>query len=307
MDGCVKANDVTAGVGLFEEMVQQQMRPSAITHSILVRLYQRAGYEDDATEAVAQLYQHHGIERPMGGDKGRHMAKKGWPQKSPFNVHGRGSQSPTSPMVGHGYWGDSQGLPPLPSYGHDGCMSSDMSSVGTPVGTPMHSNGIYLPIEAVRHCVPQMQGHMSGMYAPTPTGCLGDQSQNLTAFGMPASPCMHPVGSPVAAMMQGQPMNQWMCNPPQWMCNGQMCNGQMYQGVMNGDGSSPYACGMPGQQSQQVFAVPVPYGHSHFNPCGPMQGAPFPMPLSPPHDMAHSSFPTGPMQPGYCENWGGVS
>jgi len=48
MDGCVKANDVTAGVGLFEEMVQQGLQPSAITHSILARLYGRAGYEDDA-------------------------------------------------------------------------------------------------------------------------------------------------------------------------------------------------------------------------------------------------------------------
>merc|ERR1740117_2585923 len=70
MDGCVKANDVTAGVGLFEEMVQNGMRPSAITHSILTRLYQRAGYEEDALEAVAQLYAHHGIERPVGGDRG---------------------------------------------------------------------------------------------------------------------------------------------------------------------------------------------------------------------------------------------
>merc|ERR1712217_226590 len=55
MDGCVKANDINAGVGLFEEMIQNRMQPSTITHSILVRLHQRAGYQDNAAEAVAQL------------------------------------------------------------------------------------------------------------------------------------------------------------------------------------------------------------------------------------------------------------
>merc|ERR1719272_1261153 len=81
MDGCVKANDVTAGVGLFEEMVNCGMRPSAITHSILTRLYQRAGYEEDAGEAVAQLCQHHGIERPTGGDRNKGMGRRN--QRSP--------------------------------------------------------------------------------------------------------------------------------------------------------------------------------------------------------------------------------
>merc|ERR1719409_1183920 len=94
MDGCVKANDVTAGVGLFEEMVHNGMRPSAITHSILARLYQRAGYEDDASEAVAQLYQHHGIERPTGGDRNKGGGRRN--NRSP-------NTSPTaSPMSGFG-------------------------------------------------------------------------------------------------------------------------------------------------------------------------------------------------------------
>eukprot|EP00811_Abedinium_folium_P034840 NODE_7688_length_1557_cov_10.952448.p1 GENE.NODE_7688_length_1557_cov_10.952448~~NODE_7688_length_1557_cov_10.952448.p1 ORF type:complete len:279 (+),score=58.01 NODE_7688_length_1557_cov_10.952448:542-1378(+) len=70
MDGCVKANDIAAGLGLFEEMVQDGMRPSAITHSILTRLHQRAGYNDNVPEALAQLYQHHGIDRPSRGDRG---------------------------------------------------------------------------------------------------------------------------------------------------------------------------------------------------------------------------------------------
>merc|ERR1719408_654109 len=80
MDGCVKANDITAGLGLFEEMVHNGMRPSAITHSILARLYQRAGYEEDANEAVAQLYMHHGIERPTGGERGKGAGRRNWGQ-----------------------------------------------------------------------------------------------------------------------------------------------------------------------------------------------------------------------------------
>jgi pentatricopeptide repeat protein len=70
MDGCVKANDVTVGVGLFQEMVQQGLKPSAITHSILARLYQRAGYDEDSSGAVAQLYALLGIDRPCGGERG---------------------------------------------------------------------------------------------------------------------------------------------------------------------------------------------------------------------------------------------
>merc|ERR1719443_1006167 len=64
MDGCVKANDLSAGIGLFAEMTQSGMTPSSITHSILVRLYQRNGYKGDCFDAVALLYEHHGLDRP---------------------------------------------------------------------------------------------------------------------------------------------------------------------------------------------------------------------------------------------------
>eukprot|EP00931_Biecheleriopsis_adriatica_P094020 TRINITY_DN67724_c0_g1_i1.p1 TRINITY_DN67724_c0_g1~~TRINITY_DN67724_c0_g1_i1.p1 ORF type:complete len:585 (+),score=138.09 TRINITY_DN67724_c0_g1_i1:97-1851(+) len=66
MDGCVKANDLSAGVGLFAEMASVGMKPSSITHSIFLRLYQRNGYKGNALDAVAQLYQHHGLEKPSG-------------------------------------------------------------------------------------------------------------------------------------------------------------------------------------------------------------------------------------------------
>jgi pentatricopeptide repeat protein len=67
IDGCVRANDLSAGIGLFAEMTHSGMIPSTITHSILMRLYQRSGYTEQALEAVAQLYEHHGIPRPTAG------------------------------------------------------------------------------------------------------------------------------------------------------------------------------------------------------------------------------------------------
>merc|ERR550532_207288 len=69
LDGCVKANDLSAGVGLFAEMMHSGMKPSSITHSIFMRLYQRNGYKGTASEAVAQLYQHHGLDRPASLEK----------------------------------------------------------------------------------------------------------------------------------------------------------------------------------------------------------------------------------------------
>lgn len=86
MDGCVKANDLSAGVGLFAEMMQSGMRPSSITHSIFMRLYQRNGYKGNASEAVAQLYQHHGLDRPTGLEKpGRSRGVKGNKTRGGYN------------------------------------------------------------------------------------------------------------------------------------------------------------------------------------------------------------------------------
>jgi len=328
MDGCVKANDITAGVGLFEEMVQQQMRPSAITHSILVRLYQRAGYEDDVTEAVAQLYLHHGIERPSGGDRGKGLTKKGWNQKSPGSASGRGNQSPlASPTASQhtngswalGPWGDGQSIPSLPTFGEMGCLNTDPSGASTPMGSQMQG-GVYLPMEAMRQCPPMPGAYVSA----TPTGC----DQNMNAFGMPGSPCMQPVGSPMACLQPvGSPMacmtapsvqGQAMQAVPQWQYanGGQFCgmpvqNGGMtpcnqMQGNMNNDGSMQMGMMQQSQQHPQQMAMPVNMQqHNSFGMPQNMQGqgAPFPMPLSPPHDLAQTSFPSG-TQPAYYENGG---
>eukprot|EP00928_Gymnodinium_smaydae_P095383 TRINITY_DN819_c0_g6_i1.p1 TRINITY_DN819_c0_g6~~TRINITY_DN819_c0_g6_i1.p1 ORF type:complete len:633 (-),score=129.09 TRINITY_DN819_c0_g6_i1:163-2061(-) len=78
MDGCVKANDLSAGIGLFAEMTQAGMQPSSITHSILLRLYQHNGYKGDCMDAVAKLYQHHGVEKPFvsGSTERAHRSRR---------------------------------------------------------------------------------------------------------------------------------------------------------------------------------------------------------------------------------------
>lgn len=91
MDGCVKANDLSAGIGLFAEMTQAGMKPSSITHSILVRLYQRNGYRGDCFDAVAQLYQHHGLERPNAA-----MERAGKGSNNGRRERGRGGQGGNS-------------------------------------------------------------------------------------------------------------------------------------------------------------------------------------------------------------------
>jgi len=64
MDGCVKANDIPAGLGLLEEMLRNGLRPSTITHSILERLHHRAGCEDgEISELISELYMQHGFNR----------------------------------------------------------------------------------------------------------------------------------------------------------------------------------------------------------------------------------------------------
>merc|ERR1719265_2203538 len=71
IDGCVKTNDLVMGIAFFQEMAQAGVQPSAITHSILLRLYKHAGYVQDAVEAVGLLYQHAGLELPYHiGDRG---------------------------------------------------------------------------------------------------------------------------------------------------------------------------------------------------------------------------------------------
>ncbi|CAE7470913.1 unnamed protein product [Symbiodinium sp. CCMP2456] len=79
MEGCVKADDWKAGCGLFAEMVSCGLRPSAITASILSRLFQRVGHED-ADERVTDLFAAVGLEKPQPAERPR-ASRRG--QRSP--------------------------------------------------------------------------------------------------------------------------------------------------------------------------------------------------------------------------------
>mmetsp|Transcript_36282 Transcript_36282/g.97463 ORF Transcript_36282/g.97463 Transcript_36282/m.97463 type:complete len:712 (-) Transcript_36282:302-2437(-) len=237
MDGCVKANDITAGVGLFEEMIHSGMRPSAITHSILARLYQRAGY-DDAPGSIAQLYQQHGIERPSGGDRGRTgMGPRGnrrarSPSGSTRAGDFSGSGTPLGSPLGSpsGASLRSESLNPFVFEGFD-CISAGNSAPatplnGSPAASPAHRGGagLFLPPDALRGgCVPPLPGADpcasavaarwpsvdqspgANMAAMSPFGAAGGCSfaqaqQALPPF--PFQPCGPPAGDAGAQQMQ---------------------------------------------------------------------------------------------------------
>lgn len=235
MDGCVKANDIAAGVGLFEEMVQSGMRPSAITHSILARLYQRAGYEEGASEAVAQLYQQHGIERPSGGERGKAFGRR----FNPRNVSGRAgdqgnSQSPlgspsaasaTSGVGLHrersasgvvdGGWGSFGNVPAMPGFE---TVSAEPSAPSTPhagslQASPIHTTGPYLPLEALRNLpVPPLPGSTGPDTSPYSQASFAPMSSMLPASfagsvagSVAASVAGSPCASPHAVEQQQQP------------------------------------------------------------------------------------------------------
>ncbi|CAK8995420.1 unnamed protein product [Durusdinium trenchii] len=89
MEGCVKADDWKAGCGLFAEMVNKGLKPSAITASILSRLFQRVGH-DDADEKVADLFMVFGLERPQPAERRARRVGHG---------HAGPSRPPPSPGV----------------------------------------------------------------------------------------------------------------------------------------------------------------------------------------------------------------
>jgi len=109
LDGCVRTNDLNTGVGLFEEMCTKQssklrnrLTPSAITFSILVRLYRRSGYqEEQAVAAVAHLFQAHGL--PLREDNSGFRDQ---------NDQRRGGNNPTGWSKGKGKGGGGPGMGP---------------------------------------------------------------------------------------------------------------------------------------------------------------------------------------------------
>lgn len=207
MDGCVKAGDVAVGLGLFEEMVHMGLKPSAITQSILARLYQRAGYEEGALEAVAQLYQQHGLERPAPADRG---ARRG----NSKNVS-QGQRSPGGASCRSGM-ASPMGSPVLPSP-----MGSPFGfgpeAPGTPVGGSPVSAGLRLPIEAFRGPpvlpLPHGQGYSHADASPynamaSPYHAVGSPYSSSSACGSigPMSPVASPFGM--------DPRNNGFCLQP---------------------------------------------------------------------------------------------
>ncbi|CAJ1361556.1 unnamed protein product [Effrenium voratum] len=98
MEGCVKSDDWKAGCGLFGEMVSRGLRPSAITASILSRLFQRVGHED-ADDKVASLFSLFQLERPQPAERGP-RARNARGGKGPPPSPGAVAESPSSrPML----------------------------------------------------------------------------------------------------------------------------------------------------------------------------------------------------------------
>lgn len=184
MDGCVKVGDLTTGIGLFEEMVQLGLRPSAITSSILGRLYQRAGYEDCANEKVNELYMQFGVERPVGGDRprGGNGRRGQGNRRSPAGSPALSVASDAGSVGGCSAYN----VPPMP-----GSMPYGMPGYTQPAGGPMQ-----LPMEAF-HGSPA-----SAFGGPGGSGTPWSGAMFTPANSMVESPCTghSPFGFPGPAM-----------------------------------------------------------------------------------------------------------
>jgi len=209
MDGCVKVGDVSAGLGLFEEMVQVGLKPSAITNSILLRLYQKAGYEEGASEAVVQLYQRHGLERPAYGDRSNtRRGQRGGPrhghgQSSPTSS--LGLQSPTAAQLGSPFGMDilRDNLPSLPGgYSNGSFHSNNSSACCSPYSSPTNANTFatnpvppwHVPGSAMPHIPPppQVQPHF-----------MHSQGPMMPSWPQMPSPMQHPFQPPQSACFEG--------------------------------------------------------------------------------------------------------
>jgi len=260
------------------------LRPSTITHSILARLYQRAGYEEDAMEAVAQLYAHHSIERPVGGDRGKGAGRRG--QRSPG---GRDSGSTPHGSPFHSFGGHqrsdscwSQWSETQSSYGGFDSFSEHLpSGASTPTGSPMQSQqGLFLPFDAMRGMPPPLPG-MGG--SDTPLSSMGGSCRGTT----PVSGAFHssPIGSPIPQLPYGEQQQQ-----------GQVVMSPMHAQAMPAMPAWPFQGQAPGtdqasmqQASMQQFFVQQ---QQQQQPDGSL-----PLPGPPPSDMYNNCQAMGYAQP----------
>jgi len=276
MDGCVKANDLSAGIGLFAEMTASGMQPSSITHSILVRLYQRNGYKGDAYDAVAQLYQHHGLERPVGvlergaGSKGSGGRKAG----------GRQQQQAQRGMP-----------PPRGGVGPPGQVPVGYPPPGPPFGipagppAPLRPPGVILPPDLPPygdHDFDDHSGCFGGCGPPPPPLSTGGQPPLLGTSGVPCATTPYPCGSSVPYTYAGMgPYGPAGARGGPPMMQGPVAEMQPYpgmgpdllQGLYGREGPPPtYGGRRMGPLDGQAFGGPPPWA----GPPGGMQGPPLP-------------------------------
>lgn len=192
MDGCVKANDISTCLALFEEMIKAGMKPSPITHSILQRMYKRAGYENDANEVVAQLFSHHGIEQPSDSDRNRmhnRMEKDSFKLRSP----------PRDQMGGKGGGKGVKGQRCPPTTPTPGDCILDFMSGPSMSQTSMGGQGLFLPVENLSqglrspHQLPAFPNAF-GMQMNSPMNSMNQMNGQFQLFqgsgaGTPASCC----------------------------------------------------------------------------------------------------------------------
>jgi len=226
MDGCVKVSDVSAGLGLFEEMVQVGLKPSAITNSILLRLYQKAGYEEGASEAVAQLYQRHGLEKPAYGDRNTRRGQRSGPRNGqPSPASSLGLQSPTMAQFGSPFGMDilRENMPPLPGGYSAGSFHSNNSSAccspyGSPTNAPAFATSPAPPWHVAGSCMPQIppppQGppHFMQSQGPMMPGWPQMPSLMQPPMQPPQPACFEGWGSAPNMAAQGQHFPMWPSN-----------------------------------------------------------------------------------------------
>jgi len=209
----VKANDLSAGIGLFAEMTQAGMKPSSITHSILVRLYQRNDYKGNCFDAVALLYQHHGLEKPNsvmdrggkgnnnGGSRRGDRNRTSHNQNSGRNPGQNGMQSGMDASARSG-WERSR-TSASGGWDYDG-SNMQQQQMQQP---PQHQQQQQQQFQGQPHMPPHTGGYGMGMH-PQHLGMLGpdpswqfpcrenEQDPSLSAQGSLGSVPYMPVGHP---------------------------------------------------------------------------------------------------------------
>lgn len=322
MDGCVKAGDFSAGIGLFEEMVQTGMRPSAITHSILARLYQRAGYEDDASEAVAQLYQHVGLERPNASNRaGGKGAGRRW---HAFSPHGQGGEVRQAPMgspsaepwvPSMGFHGDCEsarsensgwnawsGMPPLPRY--DGNPADSSAASASNAHRPYHPSGkAFGNLHGSTFTGPCGNEAACGASGAPLGSPLGFGGGGACVVSMPCLGACGPVGSPVpVASPTVSPAGSPGMVPQAWQVNAYGMFAPAMQARQRQPGFQGASTAVPPFPITGNEPLPGSAAVLHASPVHPSAQAPFPV-MSPPHEAAGQPSGLPPQVQAFFEGW----